>query len=65
MPLLHYLKQALAVHLQYDAIHATCQVISDTDLIIIFELIQIITASFSIFKKKERHSLLSNIPVCY
>ena len=44
----HYLKQALAVHLQYHVIHATCQIISGSDLITIFELIQKIAASFSI-----------------
>ena len=44
---LHYLKQALDVHLLYHAIHATSHMILDTGLIIIFELIQIIIASFS------------------
>ena len=38
----------LTVHLQCDAFYTTCPVISDTDLICIFELIQIITATFSI-----------------
>ena len=35
----HYLKQALDVHLQFHVIHATCQIISGSDLISIFELI--------------------------
>ena len=52
-----YLKQALAVHLQHHVIHATCQIISGSDLISIFELIQNITASFTI-QEKEKHSLL-------
>ena len=44
----HYLEQALAVHLQYHVIHATCQIISGSHLINIFELIQNITASFQV-----------------
>ena len=48
-----HLTQALAVHLQYHVIHAKCQIISGSDLISIFELIQNITASFSFQKKRK------------
>ena len=63
----HYLLQALAAHLQYHAVHATCQIISGSDLISMFELIQNIIASISIQKKEETVYFvdISNIPECY